>query len=162
MKIFQSNSLSILKNRWQLLLLPMILGISCTSNVEKIDTSAVKAKMGDYKIQKVTEAQIMGALNKAGSKVYQSLTKDCDANALELPNYVNLRRIEQGESSSIEKEEGIFQALDYSLGNGELIDPTPQKLNDTLYAYYFTVNCDSVKAYKVQVSKRELIRSMAD
>ncbi|WP_304237205.1 hypothetical protein [Jiulongibacter sediminis] len=149
------------KNKIKFLFLPLLAVISCNSNVEKIDTSAVKAKMGEYKIKKVSEADIMASLNKMGTKSVNTLQETgCQIDSLEPEIARYLKPISFSDESQFEKEEGVLQALQYSVENGQTVEPTPQKLNDTLYAYYFLLDCDSLKAFKVEVSKGDLIRSM--
>jgi hypothetical protein len=149
------------KNKIKFLFLPLLVVISCTSNVEKLDTAAVKAKMGEYKIKKVSEADIMTSLNKLGTQTVNALqNKGCQIDSLQPETARYLKRISFTVNSQLEKEQGILQALQYSIENNQTVEPTPQKLNDTLYAYYFLLNCDSLKAFKVQVSKGDLIRSM--
>lgn len=151
----------IFKNKVKFLFLTLLVAISCTSNVEKLDTAAVKAKMGEYKIRKVSETDIMASLNKLGTRSLKALqSKGCQLDSLEPETARYLKLVSFSEGSEFEKEAGVLEALQYSMENGQTVEPTPQKLNDTLYAYYFLLNCDSLRAFKVEVSKGDLIRSM--
>ncbi len=103
----------------------------------------------------------MASLNKMGTKSVNTLQETgCQIDSLEPEIARYLKPISFSDESQFEKEEGVLQALQYSVENGQTVEPTPQKLNDTLYAYYFLLDCDSLKAFKVEVSKGDLIRSM--
>ncbi len=97
--------------------------------------------MDAYKIKKVSESDVLVVLNDKGNEVERLFLKlDCNAQ-LDSINEVGGVKIEQVFPDSYvalnEKEQGVIEALAYSLKQKEQFNATPQKLSETAYAYYF-------------------------
>ncbi len=152
-----------------------VLSFSCT-NVEKLDTSAIKENMGAYKIQKVTEAEIQSSLSRLGNGVAKVVyMADCKAreeaiDSLEANFELELNAVKPNSfKSAFEKESQILKALAYELNQGKSFDPTPQKLTEEVYGYYFSFKehdeCLSEKEepliWRMQVSKTKLIQALS-
>lgn len=69
-----------------------------------------------------------------------------------------------GYTSVIAKDQQMVEAFSFELQNGRSVDPTPQKLNDSLYAFYFDMICaekdSTLELWKVVIDKASLIQGM--
>lgn len=145
--------------------------LSC-GNMERLDTSQLKEEMKTHKIKKVSEAEILSTLNENGTRVAKLLNiSDCDLQKSRLDSLVSVPnfKIEAIEPESYrattDLEKQLMEALQFSLEGKTKFEPTPQKLSDSEYAFYFSnepFNCpESNKPFwKITYQKDRLIQSM--
>lgn len=154
-------------------------------NVDRLDTAEIKSKMDNYKIKKVSPAEIMTHLNTQGlelkkqvealsdvscdqaSKKIDSLAivfdvalELVDINAIKLPDIDN------------EKEKLLYEAYLFDYKNGKKAAANSQKIDDATYIYTFGVNetnpsmkCEGMGPnfqyfWKATWTQANLIRSM--
>lgn len=140
----------------------LILVVGCT-NVERVDTTAVKEHMGDYKIKKISPAEIMEQAEKFGSSVEPLLANQFNApasgstcdfqnspladslNALS-PGSVRLIRKDDLKNTKnfLPKEVEVLEAYGYSFEKKLKLETNIQQLNDTLYLFTYPVSPQSV------------------
>lgn len=114
-------------------------------NIEYLDTTNIKEKIEAHKIKKVSESDILVALNDKGKSVEGLLLKlDCVARDAQLDSLKNVDGLsvvkvfpENYDALNL-KEEEVIEALAYSANQNETFNATPQKLSETEYAYYFS------------------------
>ncbi|UBM57371.1 hypothetical protein LAG90_11130 [Marinilongibacter aquaticus] len=148
----------------------MSVAFSC-SHVERVDTTGVKAKMGEYKIKRVSESDIVERMTSLSNALYAAkIMSDCAEGQTivdslsELPELTLEKLDPSNYTATNEKEEEVLEALEYALQQNEPVEPTPQKLNEEAYAYYFTISdspCDSLAnegVWKLTVNKAQLIQ----
>ncbi len=137
--------------------------VGCT-HVEKIDTTTVKEHMGDYKIRKVSHAEIAARAEKTGSILAAGFEKEmndtritdawnCDFRKSPLNDSLNrilpggirlLNDKDLRDSLAFQpKEFEILQAYRYSAEEGIDAGHNLQQLNDTLYLYTCPVPVNS-------------------
>ncbi|AWV99623.1 hypothetical protein DJ013_16165 [Arcticibacterium luteifluviistationis] len=117
--------------------------MSC--NVEYLDTTKIKNEIEAHKIKKVSESEVLVALNDRGKSVETLFLKlDCTKRNAQLDS---LSAIEGVEVEKVfpatyvalnDKEKEVIEALAYSAEQNETFNATPQKLSETEYAYYFS------------------------
>lgn len=128
---------------------------SC-SNVERLDTKAMKKYMSDYKIKKIKQEDIMAQVEKLGESVSQpvleSLKKDINndknncqtafVNAQKLVekqvkgnlNIISLDDVNK-DKNYLPKEQQVLEAYQYSFEKNTQFEKNIQILNDTSYLF---------------------------
>lgn len=113
-------------------------------NVHRVDTAAVKQKMGDYKIKKVNEEEIQNQVNLLGSNYAKAIaqTNVCDSTlTIKEANIVTLlnnEELSKGINLSGKAKE-TMEALSYGVSHGEDIGLNTQRINDTTYMFSFSL-----------------------
>ena len=141
------------------------------SNVERLDTTAVKEVMESHEIKKITEADIMAALDRMGLKVASAIDSvDCAsrnsfAGSLADSGSFVLEKVKaEGYSSEFPKDQQMVEALAFEVEQGKAVNPTPQKLNERLFSFYFTAGCASdpsgLELWKMTIDRPAIIQSM--
>lgn len=147
--------------------------MSC-GKVQQLDTSEIKDIMENSKIKKVSETDIVGALNNLGEEVYETYAiADCEKAELQRDSLtkayeLTFSSVKSDLAGLSKKEADTAEALLYSAEQGEEVGPTPQKLTDTSYAIYYTIKKGSCQAedaaetqlWKVICSKESLIKAI--
>jgi hypothetical protein len=148
----------------------LLFAAACT-NVDRLDTAAVKSAIESHKIKKITEAELMTALTAMGDEVVEELegipcgARRSYADSVGKPDGFTISQIDaESYSGNVEKDRLMVEALWFELSSGKAIGPTPQKLNDSLFAYYFTTPCNDeiapVQLWKLMVGRAALIQGM--
>ncbi len=141
------------------------------SNVERLDTTAVKEVMESHEIKKITEADIMTALDKKGLQLAAKVdsvacgTRRAYVKSLTETEKFGLEEVNPKAYTSVfDKDQQMVEALLYELENQHAVAPTPQKLNDSLFAFYFTTLCvgkDTLtELWKLTIDRSTLIQGM--
>jgi hypothetical protein len=131
----------------------------------------VKEVMESHEIKKITEADIMSALDRMGLKVASEIDSvNCDARdsyarSMADSGKFTLEKVNaEGYASEFPKDRQMVEALAYEVEQGKAVNPTPQKLNDRLFAFYFTADCASEKSglelWKLTIDRPTIIQSM--
>lgn len=132
---------------------------SC-SNVERVDTKAMKKHMSDYKIKKIKQEDIVLQVEKLGSEfsleIIDSLKteivdkkkpcrdilidkqKEFSANNFGEFSLVSLAEM-QSNMSYLPKEKQVLEAYQYSFEKNERFDSNIQAISDTTYLYTFPI-----------------------
>lgn len=149
-----------------LLMIPfMAVFVNC-SNVRKVDTTSVKEHLGDYKIKKISQEQIVAQVEKFGGENKAGIEKQLDneavvkkagcdfklfpvsdsLNALS-PGIVRMIRSEDLKKAGAfqPKEKEVLEAYQYSFEKNLESGTNIQQLNDTLYL--FTIPVSKKSAY---------------
>lgn len=163
----------------------LLVFVSACGNVNRLDTAEIKSKMDNYKIKKVSPAQIMTHLSTQGLELKKQIESfgniSCDeaskktdslATAFEMDlelidiNAINLSEVKN------EKEKLLYEAYLFDYKNGKKAAANSQKINDATYIYTFGLNeaapslkCEGMGPHfqyfwKVTWTQANLIRSM--
>jgi hypothetical protein len=128
---------------------------SC-SNVERVDTKAMKKYMSDYKIKKIKQEDIMAQVEKLGESVSQPVLetlikdikndeKNCETAFLNAQKLVqtqikgNLKIVSLDdvtkENNYLPKEQQVLEAYQYSFEKNTQFEKNIQIINDTSYLF---------------------------
>ncbi|MFT4734901.1 MAG: hypothetical protein ACI9DJ_000192 [Algoriphagus sp.] len=149
------------------------LGLLSCGNMERLDTSKLKAEIEAHKIKRISETDIISFMNTHGQELIHVLEKeDCDLVLKEmdsLRNKVGFELVDLNPKTfrtTIEKEKQVMEALKYALAENAVLKPTFQKLSDTTYAFYFIKSHNDCRLenesdfWKLTFRKQDLILSM--
>lgn len=162
----------------------LVIMMAC-SNVDRLDTADIKRKMDNYKIKKVSSAQIMTQLNTRGkdlkneiegfgniscaqarqkvdslSKVYEVTLELVDISTIDVSQVKN------------DKEKLLYEAYTYDFRNAKKAAENGQKIDESTYVYSFglneqapTLKCEEMGPHfqyfwKATWTQANLIRSM--
>ena len=120
------------------------LAFTACGNVQRVDTAAVKQKMGDYKIKKINQEEIQNQVNLLGSSYAKAIaqTNVCDSTlAIKEANTVRLLNNEELSKglNLTGKAKETMEALSYGVTHGEDIVLNTQRINDTTYMFSFSL-----------------------
>ncbi len=158
-----------------ILFLVFIFNFSC-GNVQRVDTAAVKEKMGDYKIKKVKEVDIVHLVEQEGDEIINQLLQDKVVNInckLELQKPV-IKKFELLNTENIvisdiknNKLKGLLEAYCYGIKNKEQMSNNIQQISDSTLVFTFLIDERFLSLAKcnknlgiVYFSKQELVKSL--
>jgi hypothetical protein len=156
-------------------ILLILVNFSC-SNIEKLDTGAVKKKMNNYKIKKILEVDIIKQTETLGDNLVAKINNaapqencipEIGADSLSKIYFLSLENIEELKTKSTGKLAELLDAYQYALNNQQDISNNIQKINDTSFLFTFklkkehwlNLNCGK-KIVLADFKKSEIIKSM--
>ena len=156
-------------------LIVIFFNFSC-GNVQRVDTARVKEKMGNYKIKKVKEVDIVHQAEKEGDEIINQLLKNKIVNAnckfefqkpvIKKFDLLNTENIVLSDFKN-NKLKDLLEAYCYGIKNKEQMSNNIQQISDSILVFTFFIdkrflslaNCNKNLGI-VYFSKQELVKSL--
>ena len=153
----------------------LIFSFSC-GNVQRVDTAIVKEKMGNYKIKKVMEVDIVHQAEKEGDEIIDQLLQGKIVNTnckfefkkpvIKKFDLLNTQNLVLSDFKN-NKLNDLLEAYCYGIKNKEQMSNNIQQISDSILVYTFLIDKRFLSLAKcnknlgiVYFSKQELVKSL--
>ncbi len=147
----------------------VFLQIACT-HIERVDTTAVKEAMSNYKIKKISSSDVLNEAKIKGEELSSKIeSANCIPVLIDSLNSDNLKiselDLDKTYPELADKVQQIFEAYQYAFKGKEELPANYQQVNDSIYNFTFhpdPKNCPEMEGavYSIDFKKAYLIQSI--
>jgi hypothetical protein len=141
--------------------------VSC-GNVKRVDTAEVKRRMNDYKVRKISDADILYTAEIWGQQLKKDLLANpkqlCEKNLIVEGARINGLVLPYKVEGNNPKIQQVLDAYSFSAESKQILPDNMQKVNDSTVLYSFQTNFQSAKCKAslvlLYLPNREIVRKV--